>query len=509
MSGSRQPADNSLQILERNKGAPSFTHPKAHGQKSRQQSVLPPQTANLAAAAVQSAQMQSGLDPLGPPPSFTARKSAASHLPSFELPPPPISLTPGKFPSIGDLTGFQPSASGGLTSVGNLLTPPNTLPSDSLSPPPSTTDPSNNQHIPQGSSASAFSRNNAYWPSTSPQSQPPQYQYQTGSNGQWSPSRGVFPGSSLNSMLRGNDPFQPTRNDVNNAAAAAAVNEMYQLPPFPSTIPMSASVSLPAMVAASQQPLNAGLLQQQMSAMNPHPTQSMSTSTQDPFYPRLPPTPTYYNLPQPSPNTQQQQAFSFPLATSPPLRTPSSATSQSIRMSPLNNPSMGEMPSLQSTSQQTSPQDFQRPFGQYPLPALTGPVMPNLSTSSSHMNMVGGMSSNMLPGFTSGHAASMASMYGGMPHSSQSQQPAMDKPFKCDQCMQSFNRNHDLKRHKRIHLAVKPYPCGHCDKSFSRKDALKVCVLSFSLFFRNERTVDLSVEAHLSKRVREGPTSVQ
>ncbi|KAM0323100.1 hypothetical protein ACHAQA_008950 [Verticillium albo-atrum] len=48
-----------------------------------------------------------------------------------------------------------------------------------------------------------------------------------------------------------------------------------------------------------------------------------------------------------------------------------------------------------------------------------------------------------------------------------------ERPFKCDQCPQSFNRNHDLKRHKRIHLAVKPFPCDHCDKSFSRKDALK------------------------------------
>jgi uncharacterized Zn-finger protein len=41
-------------------------------------------------------------------------------------------------------------------------------------------------------------------------------------------------------------------------------------------------------------------------------------------------------------------------------------------------------------------------------------------------------------------------------------------------CPQSFNRNHDLKRHKRIHLAVKPFPCTNCEKSFSRKDALKV-----------------------------------
>jgi len=49
-----------------------------------------------------------------------------------------------------------------------------------------------------------------------------------------------------------------------------------------------------------------------------------------------------------------------------------------------------------------------------------------------------------------------------------------DRRLKCDKCPQSFNRNHDLKRHKRIHLAVKPFPCGHCEKSFSRKDALKV-----------------------------------
>lgn len=51
--------------------------------------------------------------------------------------------------------------------------------------------------------------------------------------------------------------------------------------------------------------------------------------------------------------------------------------------------------------------------------------------------------------------------------------PLTDRPFKCDECVQSFNRNHDLKRHKRIHLSVKPFGCDKCGKTFSRKDALR------------------------------------
>ncbi|KAH6714806.1 hypothetical protein BKA61DRAFT_438916, partial [Leptodontidium sp. MPI-SDFR-AT-0119] len=45
--------------------------------------------------------------------------------------------------------------------------------------------------------------------------------------------------------------------------------------------------------------------------------------------------------------------------------------------------------------------------------------------------------------------------------------------FKCVQCPQSFKRNHDLTRHKRIHLAIKPFACGDCKKGFSRKDVLQ------------------------------------
>lgn len=51
--------------------------------------------------------------------------------------------------------------------------------------------------------------------------------------------------------------------------------------------------------------------------------------------------------------------------------------------------------------------------------------------------------------------ASMASE----PYPAKQIQPAHpERPFKCDECPQSFNRGHDLKRHKRIHLVVKPFP---------------------------------------------------
>ncbi|KAJ5484717.1 hypothetical protein N7539_004705 [Penicillium diatomitis] len=119
-----------------------------------------------------------------------------------------------------------------------------------------------------------------------------------------------------------------------------------------------------------------------------------------------------------------------------------------------------------------------QPWPSYSLPAMSGPVMSNVHSPNSPLSMMGGMPSGVLPGFNSGHLANTQHLYGahsashhGMPG------PVADRPFKCDQCPQSFNRNHDLKRHKRIHLAVKPFPCAHCDKSFSRKDALKRHIL--------------------------------
>ena len=205
-------------------------------------------------------------------------------------------------------------------------------------------------------------------------------------------------------------------------------------------------------------------------------TQMPPLNPQEQYGLRLPPTPTYSNHAT-STSSPAQTTFSPSTGSASSLnllRPPTSNSQKQMHSAP------GSLDLGQSMPSQQSPPQFQRPFGQFPLPhadisaPLNGPVMSNMHAPNANMALLGAnMGANLMPPFPSGHAASLHAMYatGGHPGHG----PASDRPFKCDQCMQSFNRNHDLKRHKRIHLAVKPYPCEYCDKSFSRKDALKVC----------------------------------
>jgi len=119
---------------------------------------------------------------------------------------------------------------------------------------------------------------------------------------------------------------------------------------------------------------------------------------------------------------------------------------------------------------------------------MSGPVLSHLNHPNNQLALVGGLSHGMMQGFHSSHVPHMY----GHHHPPPPPNPPNDRPFRCDQCPQSFNRNHDLKRHKRIHLAVKPFPCGHCDKSFSRKDALKV-----GLLFPRPSSLSVFISAHL------------
>ncbi|TFK44303.1 hypothetical protein BDQ12DRAFT_661084 [Crucibulum laeve] len=46
------------------------------------------------------------------------------------------------------------------------------------------------------------------------------------------------------------------------------------------------------------------------------------------------------------------------------------------------------------------------------------------------------------------------------------------RPYRCNACPASFARNHDLKRHVKLHDR-KAWKCGGCQKVFSRRDAIK------------------------------------
>lgn len=212
------------------------------------------------------------------------------------------------------------------------------------------------------------------------------------------------------------------------------------------------------------------------------------------------------------PPTMPQQQTTFPSYHNSSLSMHPSAASGAPRMTvaPTQVP-LG-------AGQQQLPQ-FSRPYPSYSLPAMNGPVMSNVHQPGNQMALVGNMQSNLVPEFNSGHAAAslLHPMYSGHPgsnphhmHGVVSTGQPNDRPFRCETCTQSFNRNHDLKRHVRIHLAVKPYPCHHCDKSFSRKDALKVGfqapIQIYSLSFSVICNANIFTEAYHRQRMRKGPT---
>ena len=431
----------------------------------------------------------------GGPSSFAARRSAASSLPSFELPPPPLSnVSEARSQAFNSPTSGLPlSGSGSVASVGNLLTPPNAT--DGLSP----TTAANVAAFANANNL-AYSQNH-FWPSLGQQTQTlapsPSQQFSQSAQRQWIPPSGMYSPSlmnPMNSMTRGSDYGLPARNAQQTSQSSA---DLYHLPPFNASMSMPPLMNLPAVsFSPPQQATGSGAMPHQRAQ-----SQMPSMNAQEPFGAiRLPPTPTYSN--QATSTSSPSQALSPSSSSSHTMRPTTSTSEHHIRSAP------GSLDMGQPLQSQQSPPQYQRPFGQVPLPStsgtaqVNGPVMTNMHAPNANMALMGGsLPANLMPPFTSGHAANLQAMYamhGGHP----GQAPATDRPFKCDQCLQSFNRNHDLKRHKRIHLAVKPYPCAHCDKSFSRKDALKVCIQR-SRLWRAEGT-DLSVEAHVSKRMRQG-----
>jgi Zinc finger, C2H2 type len=405
--------------------------------------------------------MGTALDALNAPQSLTARRQAASNLPAFELPPPPLSQfatnVAQKYSSYPAPNPPQQATS--AVSVGNLLTPPSNSNSDSTSPAGGV----NNSSNPNNSGVLPYTPS-SYWPSgtgTTP--------YNTGFTPTWQgsnaffPTRGMF-SPSLGSLVRGSN-NSPTAGEGQSLPPPPPY-DLNVLPPFQSSMSMSAPPN--AAVAYQQH-------QQQQQAMSNVMMSAQSNTASTSQSPPIPSsdsmsqksssTPALYASSQAS-STPQQANFPYG-GPSPIQQSPHPASAPPVsRISP---------PMGQSAANNTPSQaHFVRPpYPSYSLPAMQGAIMTNVHSPGNQMSMVGNMQHGMMPQFNSGYAANAQNMYSNQ-QQQHHQSPPNDRPFKCDQCPQSFNRNHDLKRHKRIHLAVKPFPCTHCDKSFSRKDALKV-----------------------------------
>lgn len=192
-----------------------------------------------------------------------------------------------------------------------------------------------------------------------------------------------------------------------------------------------------------------------------HPSTPSTTAPSD-NYSRGPAAPNYMN----SSSSATHQSY--------PSFAPPHPSSQ--QPSPTSGVMSRGIPALSShhSPMQAPPHYHNRQYGGYQgLPSVMGgAVLSNMANPGGQMTLVGGPGMHSMP---PGYGHHLGPHHGMLHHGLQA--PQQDRPFKCDECPQSFNRNHDLKRHKKIHLAVKPFPCGHCEKSFSRKDALKVCLL--------------------------------
>ncbi|RAL11861.1 putative C2H2 finger domain protein, partial [Aspergillus homomorphus CBS 101889] len=394
-------------------------------------------TAAMAALAIPPPGMgPSSLEALTAPQPLNTRRPGAPPLPSMELPTPNFAAAL-KYAHLPNPSALNPS-------VSNLLTPPATSQSGETTP-VTTAQQTSAAGVP---SVPATPDLGPFWSSQS----------SYGSASGAAAARQSW-ASSL-SPYASRDTFSPpgsnaiSRNPVPSSSGADPIPqgyEMNQLPPFQQSIPVSAAGVAPG--ATPQQPPHAlthAVLSAQHGLPNPIPSPHPLPSN-DPYMVKSSSAPAY--------STVQQ------LASPPGSYSPYGPTG--LSMHPPGRVASNPHPSHHLNYQR-------QPWPSYSIPASNGPVWTNVHNPNGHMSLTG--NPPMMPlNFNSGTEAYMQRMYGGHhPHPGHGGPgQTNDRPFKCDQCPQSFNRNHDLKRHKRIHLSVKPFPCNHCDKSFSRKDALK------------------------------------
>ncbi|KAJ9155603.1 hypothetical protein NKR23_g1716 [Pleurostoma richardsiae] len=397
--------------------------------------------------------------------SFTARRPAATGLPAFTLPPPP------DIPRVSS-DGLSPLSSAGVNSSS-----------------------SHNSQGGGGGSLYAYPHMSGHWPTPGPGGnssytfssaagqgqgqgslQPQQQQPFGSSRPLYSPSISQFPGRSSQSPA-GTDGLpttSPYGQELPSFGAALAGNGG------------SSHGALGGQQSAGQQLQNPILNSQNPGTQPPTP----NATTAPDSYSRAPPTPSYAYPPSSTPQQPSFSTYSQPSPTQPSPPTGSSVPGSSRGPLPGSQHSSGMAPPIgygASSGARGGPPPPQQATGYPPPPyhhlsGVAGPVMSNIGNPGGQMALVsggvpglhtGGM--GLPPGFPgAGHQGGhhLPQLFGSS-HAAAHHMQQQERPFRCDTCPQSFNRNHDLKRHQRIHLAVKPYPCTFCDKAFSRKDALK------------------------------------
>ncbi|RMZ83754.1 hypothetical protein DV738_g877, partial [Chaetothyriales sp. CBS 135597] len=391
------------------------------------------------------------MDALTASSSLTNRRQAATGLPNFELPPPnALQFAAPHSQKYPPLTQTHHHPASAAVSVGNLLTSPSNSASDSSTGSSSVhTGASPNSAgppvLPYTPTFFGGGGNAGFHSGLTPQG------WQT-TNSLFPPPRPVFSQMS-GSMMRHN-------------TTSPATAETAALPPPPYDL---SSGSYPGHFGLASSP-GASLSSQPPTLTNSLGGNGLRSASQqspiasDPVGTKPPASSIYANMP---PSHVHSTAYSYSNST-PVSQSPLSASGPGVRHSPQIN--------QMQTSQSQSP-FIRAPYPSYTLPNMPGPAMSNLTSPGAQMSMVGNVGAVLPMSFNSGYAASPTSLYGNQRTNSPVHNPQNDRPFRCDSCPQSFHRNHDLKRHKRIHLAVKPFPCKHCDKSFSRKDALKRHIL--------------------------------
>ncbi|OIW31027.1 hypothetical protein CONLIGDRAFT_297472 [Coniochaeta ligniaria NRRL 30616] len=465
-------------------------------------------------------------------PSFASRRPAATGLPAFSLPPPDIPSTKypasaslpaassfGSFSSSSNkpvLSPLSPSASSQpvpfappkppLPTASSVLIPPSGVANDGLSPLSSGVNTGSSMGSQPGTTAGSAGGNYSYmsgsWPTPQPPSGATSY-YSGGGNHnpvaspllnqpypnarslyqQVSPSVPQFPQSSGRHISSpaipdGLPPPAPYHQSspvfltpisgiggvgggVNNGPHQISHTQGHT----PSqTTPTSSGPPEGSYRAHQQQHHQQQQHQQQQQQQQQQHQQESNQQQHGMQYP-------YRTTPQqghfatyPTNNSQQPQPS--PTSRTPPSADVVSASHAVSRAMSISGP--GQMSGM------APPMGFasgrQGMFG-YQMSGPGGPIMTNMHQPGTPMVAVGNVGSMMSGGYNPGPSAHSHNLhvYGhSNPH-----QAHQDRPFKCDECIQSFNRNHDLKRHKKIHLAVKPFPCTYCEKAFSRKDALK------------------------------------